>query len=101
MSVVLHLICGSVAKHLESVNTMFSYIWWIVGFFWVSSGGQHLTQNAPRLYWLCITFLAFDVFFVVIFVAVACVVGIAVCCCLPCIIAILWWGNGGGGGGVW
>ncbi|MFS7917845.1 hypothetical protein Hanom_Chr03g00193951 [Helianthus anomalus] len=77
---------------------MFSFIWWIVGLFWVSSGGQHLTQNAPRL---CITFLAFDVFFVVIFVAVACVVGIAVCCCLPCIIAILWWGNGGGGGGVW
>lgn len=39
---------------------------------------------------LCITFLAFDVFFVVICVAVACVVGIAVCCCLPCIIAILY-----------
>ncbi|KAK4381173.1 E3 ubiquitin-protein ligase [Sesamum angolense] len=39
---------------------------------------------------LCITFLAFDVFFVVICVAVACVIGIAVCCCLPCIIAILY-----------
>ncbi|KVH89128.1 hypothetical protein Ccrd_008886 [Cynara cardunculus var. scolymus] len=94
----------SVAKHLESANTMFSFIWWIVGFYWVSSGGQHLTMNAPQLYWfvflplgrfnmkivLCITFLAFDVFFVVICVAVACVVGIAVCCCLPCIIAILY-----------
>ncbi|KAL8208045.1 hypothetical protein R6Q57_007457 [Mikania cordata] len=80
----------SVAKHLESANTMFSFIWWIVGFYWVSSGGQYLTQKAPQLYWLCITFLAFDVFFVVICVAVACVVGIAVCCCLPCIIAILY-----------
>ncbi|KAI3800505.1 hypothetical protein L1987_28596 [Smallanthus sonchifolius] len=80
----------SVAKRLESVNTMFSFIWWIVGFYWVSSGGRHLTQIAPQLYWLCITFLAFDVFFVVICVAVACVVGIAVCCCLPCIIAILY-----------
>ncbi|XP_076951965.1 E3 ubiquitin-protein ligase At1g63170-like [Bidens hawaiensis] len=80
----------SVAKHLESANTMFSFIWWIVGFYWVSSGGQYLTQSAPQLYWLCITFLAFDVFFVVICVAVACVVGIAVCCCLPCIIAILY-----------
>ncbi|KAI3741279.1 hypothetical protein L1987_58950 [Smallanthus sonchifolius] len=80
----------SVAKHLESVNTMFSFIWWIVGFYWVSSGGRRLTQIAPQLYWLCITFLAFDVFFVVICVAVACVVGIAVCCCLPCIIAILY-----------
>ena len=39
---------------------------------------------------LCITFLAFDVFFVVICVAVACIIGIAVCCCLPCIIAILY-----------
>ena len=39
---------------------------------------------------LTITFLAFDVFFVVICVVVACVIGIAVCCCLPCIIAILY-----------
>ncbi|KAK9056200.1 hypothetical protein SSX86_027290 [Deinandra increscens subsp. villosa] len=80
----------SVAKHLESANTMFSFIWWIVGFYWVSAGGEHLTQNAPRLYWLCMTFLAFDVLFVVILVAVACIVGIALCCCLPCIIAILY-----------
>ncbi|GAA0183302.1 hypothetical protein LIER_30736 [Lithospermum erythrorhizon] len=80
----------SVAKHLESANTMFSFIWWIIGFYWVSAGGVNLTQDSPQLYWLCITFLAFDVFFVVICVAVACVIGIAVCCCLPCIIAILY-----------
>ncbi|XP_073291243.1 E3 ubiquitin-protein ligase At1g63170-like [Primulina huaijiensis] len=80
----------SVAKHLESANTMFSFIWWIIGFYWVSAGGQSLTAESPQLYWLCITFLAFDVFFVVICVAVACVIGIAVCCCLPCIIAILY-----------
>lgn len=35
-------------------------------------------------------FLAFDVVFVVICVAVACLIGIAICCCLPCIIAILY-----------
>lgn len=80
----------SVAKHLESANTMFSFIWWIIGFYWVSSGGQTLADDAPKLYWLTITFLAFDVFFVVICVAVACIIGIAVCCCLPCIIAILY-----------
>ncbi|CAL5382891.1 unnamed protein product [Camellia sinensis] len=80
----------SVAKHLESANTMFSFIWWIIGFYWVSAGGEALTRDSPQLYWLCITFLAFDVFFVVICVAVACVIGIAVCCCLPCIIAILY-----------
>jgi hypothetical protein len=39
---------------------------------------------------LCMVFLAFDVFFVVFCVALACVIGIAVCCCLPCIIAILY-----------
>ncbi|KAK9143481.1 hypothetical protein Syun_012881 [Stephania yunnanensis] len=80
----------SVAKHLESANTMFSFIWWIIGFYWVSAGGQELTHDAPQLYWLCIVFLAFDVFFVVFCVALACVIGIAVCCCLPCIIAILY-----------
>ncbi|CAA0820788.1 RING/U-box superfamily protein [Striga hermonthica] len=81
---------SSVAKHLESANTMFSFIWWIIGFYWVSSGGQNLTSESPQLYWLCITFLAFDVFFVVICVVVACLIGLAVCCCLPCIIAILY-----------
>ncbi|XP_074273053.1 E3 ubiquitin-protein ligase At1g63170-like [Silene latifolia] len=80
----------SLAKHLESANTMFSFIWWIIGFYWVSSGGQMLSDDAPKLYWLTITFLAFDVFFVVICVVVACIIGIAVCCCLPCIIAILY-----------
>ncbi|KAF9616915.1 hypothetical protein IFM89_032877 [Coptis chinensis] len=80
----------SVAKHLESANTMFSFIWWIIGFYWVSAGGPDLTRDSPQLYWLCIVFLAFDVFFVVFCVALACVIGIAVCCCLPCIIAILY-----------
>ncbi|BAF09631.2 E3 ubiquitin-protein ligase At1g12760 [Oryza sativa Japonica Group] len=79
-----------IAKHLESANTMFSFIWWIIGFYWVSAGGQVLTHDAPQLYWLCIVFLAFDVFFVVFCVALACIIGIAVCCCLPCIIAILY-----------
>ncbi|KAJ1376148.1 Zinc finger, RING-type [Sesbania bispinosa] len=80
----------SVAKHLESANTMFSFIWWIIGFYWVSAGGQALAQNSPQLYWLCIIFLGFDVFFVVFCVALACIIGIAVCCCLPCIIALLY-----------
>ncbi|KAG6505778.1 E3 ubiquitin-protein ligase At4g11680-like [Zingiber officinale] len=80
----------SVAKYLESTNTFFSFIWWILGFYWVSAGGQALTRDAPQLYWLCIVFLAFDVFFVLFCVALACVIGLAVCCCLPCIIAILY-----------
>ncbi|KAE8662075.1 E3 ubiquitin-protein ligase [Hibiscus syriacus] len=53
-------------------------------------GGQALARSSPQLYWLCIIFLGFDVFFVVFCVALACIIGIAVCCCLPCIIAILY-----------
>ncbi|KAL4360497.1 hypothetical protein GQ457_04G037730 [Hibiscus cannabinus] len=81
---------SSVAKHLESANTMFSFVWWIIGFYWVSVGGQAMARSSPQLYWLCIVFLGFDVFFVVFCVALACVIGFAVCCCLPCIIAILY-----------
>ncbi|KAG0490011.1 hypothetical protein HPP92_006874 [Vanilla planifolia] len=80
----------SIARRIESANTMLSFIWWVIGFYWVSSGGPDLTRDAPQLYWLCIVFLAFDVFFVVFCVALACIVGIAMCCCLPCIIAVLY-----------
>lgn len=148
---ILDLLLCSLAKRLESANTMFSFVWWIVGFYWITAGGQALSADAPHLYWyefvhnflapaiemirvvptevitvqvvgrlvycsckvcvlelsaapvlmllfcwvenmcrLCVVFLAFDVFFVVFCVALACVIGIAVCCCLPCIIAILY-----------
>ncbi|KAK7317525.1 hypothetical protein RJT34_01840 [Clitoria ternatea] len=69
---------------------MLSFIWWIVGFYWVTAGGQSLTRDSPQLYWLSITFLAFDVVIVLICVAVACLIGIAVCCWLPCILAVLY-----------
>eukprot|EP00258_Populus_trichocarpa_P007632 XP_002312464.2 E3 ubiquitin protein ligase RIE1 [Populus trichocarpa] len=81
---------SSVTKRCESVNTMVSFLWWMVGFYWVVSGGDVLLQNAPRLYWLAVVFLAFDVFFAIFCVVLACLIGIALCCCLPCIIAILY-----------
>lgn len=81
---------ASIAKWLESANTMFSFIWWVVGFYWITAGADDLSHDAPLIYWLCVVFLAFDVFFVVFCVALACVIGIAVCCCLPCIIAIMY-----------
>ncbi|CAD6259948.1 unnamed protein product [Miscanthus lutarioriparius] len=65
---------ASIAKHLESANTMFSFIWWIIGFYWISAGGEEVIRDAPQLYWLCIVFLAFDVFFVVFCVALACII---------------------------
>lgn len=43
-----------------------------------------------NLYRLAVVFLAFDVFFAIFCVVLACLIGIALCCCLPCIIAILY-----------
>jgi len=80
----------SLVKRLESGNTMFSFVWWMFGSYLIISGGEDLINEAPYLYWLCLVFLAFDVLFVVFCVALAFVIGIAVCCCLPCIIAILY-----------
>ncbi|CAM8881759.1 unnamed protein product [Rhodiola kirilowii] len=81
---------SSITKRCESVNTMASFLWWIVGFYWVVYGGELLLENAPRLYWLTVVFLAFDVFFAIFCVVLACLIGFALCCCLPCIIAILY-----------
>ncbi|GMH15144.1 hypothetical protein Nepgr_016985 [Nepenthes gracilis] len=80
----------SFTKRCESVNTMASFLWWIVGFYWVVSGGDVLLHDAPLLYWLTVVFLAVDVFFAIFCVILACLIGIALCCCLPCIIAILY-----------
>ncbi|KAL5666373.1 hypothetical protein ACJX0J_026481, partial [Zea mays] len=81
---------SSYTGRCETMNTLISFLWWIIGFYWIFSGGEVLEHGAPRLYWLTIVFLAFDVFFAVFCVAVACFIGIALCCCLPCVIAILY-----------
>ncbi|CAI0476409.1 unnamed protein product [Linum tenue] len=52
---------ASIAKHLESANTMFSFIWWIIGFYWVSAGGQALAQDSPQLYWFVHHLCCFNV----------------------------------------
>ena len=41
----------SFGKKFESANTILSFFWWMVGFYWVVSGGDYLLQSAPRLYW--------------------------------------------------
>lgn len=33
------------------MNTLISFLWWIIGFYWVVSGGEVLEFGAPRLYW--------------------------------------------------
>ncbi|KAG0450441.1 hypothetical protein HPP92_026761 [Vanilla planifolia] len=78
---------ASLAKLYESLSTMVAFIWWIVGFYWLTSGGEVLAQHSPRLYRLAAVFLAFDVCFAILFVVLVFVFGIAICCCLPCIMA--------------
>lgn len=46
---------SSMAKHLESANTMFSFIWWVVGFYWVSADSEALVQDSPLLYWFVLS----------------------------------------------
>ncbi|KAK1376980.1 putative Cleavage and polyadenylation specificity factor [Heracleum sosnowskyi] len=75
--------------HLDPADTVLSFFWWIIGFFWIYVVGQNLSHDSPQLYWLCVTFLVFDAFIAVIYIAVACVVGFAVCFCLPCMLVIL------------
>ncbi|GMH28301.1 hypothetical protein Nepgr_030144 [Nepenthes gracilis] len=78
---------SSIVKRLESVNTMASSFWWVIGFYWIVAGGQALLQDSPCLYWLAVVFLALDVFFMIFCIGMACVICIALFCCIP-IIAI-------------
>ncbi|KAI4381577.1 hypothetical protein MLD38_007638 [Melastoma candidum] len=70
-------------KRLDSMNTLISSIWWAFGFYWIVIGGQPLLQDSPRLYWLTVIFLAFDVFFVIFCIGLACLVFLALFCCIP------------------
>ncbi|XP_015888427.2 E3 ubiquitin-protein ligase At4g11680 [Ziziphus jujuba] len=71
------------AKRLETMNTLMSSLWWIIGFYWIVVGGQALLQDSPRLYWLTMVFLAFDVFFIIFCIGMACVIFFGLCCFLP------------------
>ncbi|KAG2685360.1 hypothetical protein I3760_10G121800 [Carya illinoinensis] len=73
----------SILKKMESVNTMLSSIWWVFGFYWIVMGGQELLQDSPRLYWLTVVFLAFDVFFIIFCIGTAFIIFFALCCCIP------------------
>ncbi|XP_038903580.1 E3 ubiquitin-protein ligase At4g11680-like [Benincasa hispida] len=73
----------SIMKRLESMNTMTSSVWWVFGFYWIVMGGQALLQDSPRLYWLTVVFLAFDLFFILFCIGMACVIFFSLCCCIP------------------
>ncbi|KAL3819658.1 hypothetical protein ACJIZ3_005563 [Penstemon smallii] len=79
---------NSLIKKLESINTIVSSIWWVFGFYWIVIGGQVLLQDSPRLYWLSVVFLAFDVFFLIFCIAMACVVFFVLFCCFPIVATV-------------
>ncbi|KAH9622718.1 hypothetical protein KSS87_007859 [Heliosperma pusillum] len=74
---------GSVAYKCDSLNMMASFVWGIVGLYWVKSGGKLLKQNAPLLYRLTMAYQACDLIF-----EMFCLAGIVMCCLLPCMIRI-------------
>ncbi|KAH7556859.1 hypothetical protein ACOSP7_026137 [Xanthoceras sorbifolium] len=76
-----------IVKRLEFINTIVSSIWWVMGFYWIVVGGQSLLQDSPRLYWLTVVFLAFDVFFIIFCIVMACSFFLAIFCLIP-VIAI-------------
>lgn len=78
---------SSIVKRLESVNTIASSFWWVIGFYWIVTGGQSLLQDSPRLYWLAVVFLALDVFFMIFCIGMAFIIFLALFCCIP-IVAI-------------
>uniref|UniRef100_A0A804QKY2 Uncharacterized protein n=1 Tax=Zea mays TaxID=4577 RepID=A0A804QKY2_MAIZE len=42
---------SSYTGRCETMNTLISFLWWIIGFYWIFSGGEVLKHGAPRLYW--------------------------------------------------
>ncbi|KAI4348556.1 hypothetical protein L6164_009266 [Bauhinia variegata] len=74
---------NSIMKKLESMNTLASSVWWVFGFYWIIMGGQALLQDCPRLYWLTVVFLAFDVFFIIFCIGMACIIFFAFFCFVP------------------
>ncbi|CAI9787486.1 unnamed protein product [Fraxinus pennsylvanica] len=88
---------NSIIKKMYSVNTVVSSIWWIVGFYWIIMGGQALLQDSPRLYWLLVVFLAFDVFFTIFCIIMACIIFFALFCCFPILATVAYAMTIGGG----
>ncbi|KAG9129072.1 hypothetical protein Leryth_016886 [Lithospermum erythrorhizon] len=88
-SILVSLLChSSIIKGLESVHTVVSSVWWVFGFYWIVTGGQSLLQDAPRLYWLAVVFLAFDVFFMIFCIAMACAILFSMFCFFPVLASL-------------
>lgn len=79
----------SLVKTLETLNTIISSFWWVLGFYWIVVGGQALLRDSPHLYWLAVVLLAFDVFLMIICIGAACVIFIVIFLFIP-LVAIIY-----------
>ncbi|KAG2284018.1 hypothetical protein Bca52824_055238 [Brassica carinata] len=75
---VMHMFCVCVEYRKRSNRIQISPY---------SMEDQYLESGSQRF---CIVLFGINVFFVVFYVALACVAGIAGCCCFHCIIAVLY-----------
>ncbi|KAF9610280.1 hypothetical protein IFM89_021841, partial [Coptis chinensis] len=80
---------GVTGKIWKTLLTAASFAWWIIGIYWIVSGGYLLQHYAPRLYCfvvnlckLVVVFLAMHAIFYL--VSLPCM-----CCCMPCMIILL------------
>ncbi|KAI3763712.1 hypothetical protein L2E82_13706 [Cichorium intybus] len=85
----------SAAKRWEAFNTIIQYLWWLAAFCWLIP--NYDLHSAPRLFWLTLTFMAIDMFFVAIGFLKELIIGLAVCFCFPCTLAFLYIMGGQGG----
>ncbi|CAH9112596.1 unnamed protein product [Cuscuta epithymum] len=85
---IFNLCHSSIMQSLVAINTVISSIWWVFGLYWIIMGGQALLQDSPHLYWLSVTFLAFDVFFVIFCITMVFMLFFAFFCCVPILAAV-------------
>ncbi|KAL1822472.1 hypothetical protein ACET3Z_009250 [Daucus carota] len=76
------------SKRLQSVYTVISSFWWAVGFYWTLVGDKALMQDSPRLFWLAVTFLAFEVLFVMFCIGMASIILLIMFCYFPVVATI-------------
>ncbi|KAI5063811.1 hypothetical protein GOP47_0020481 [Adiantum capillus-veneris] len=76
-------------ERLRMTLDCFFAVWFVLGTVWVF-GRPSAAQESPKLYRLCVAFLAMSC----MSYAMPFVVCAAVCCCLPCLISLLGIGDG-------
>lgn len=76
---------NSILERLDSLNTILSSFWWVIGFYWITIGGKELLLHSSRLYWSTVIFMAFDVLLIVFCIGMVSIMFFLFFCCMPII----------------